>query len=80
MQMIRSGEGNDYVDTFYIFPQSMADSVRLTCRCVTVGVMLGNVGNSSHILRTDKYSLPAWTVWAQIDHDPATVVADFGCG
>lgn len=58
----------------------MADSVCTTHRCVAVGVILGNAGNSSHIPRTDKHSLPAGSVWPHNDHDPATVVADFGCG
>lgn len=37
----------------------------VVCRCVAVGVMLGNEGNSSHIPRTDKYSLTAWLVCTQ---------------
>lgn len=37
----------------------------VVCRCVAVGVMLGNEGNSSRIPRTDKYSLTAWLVCTQ---------------
>ncbi|XP_036956733.1 bone morphogenetic protein receptor type-2-like isoform X2 [Acanthopagrus latus] len=58
----------------------MTDSVCTTRRCVAVGVILGNAGKSSHIPRADKHSLPAGSVWLHSDHDPATVVADFGCG
>lgn len=58
----------------------LAEGMCGTCRCGAVGVMLGNVGNSPHIPRTDKYSLPVWPVWAQSDHDSATVVAVFGFG
>lgn len=45
-----------------------------------MGVMLGNAGNSSHIPRTDKYSLGAWLVWPNSDHASATRAADFGSG
>lgn len=46
------------------FPQRMRhmNSMRCGNRCVAVGVMLGNESNSSHIPRTDKYSLTAWLV------------------
>ncbi|XP_041634753.1 bone morphogenetic protein receptor type-2-like isoform X2 [Cheilinus undulatus] len=55
------------------------DSICWTCRCVAVGVMPGNVGNSSHVPRTDKFS--ACPVLAQSDHDDhATVAANLSSG
>lgn len=47
--------------------------------CMQVCGCGSDVGNSSHIPRTDKYSLAAWLVWPHSDHDPATTVAGFGC-